>query len=64
MKKLLFLSIALLVMLALAACGSTEETTEETGGSEGEASGAETIQYESENGTVEVPADRQVRGVP
>ncbi|ALS75670.1 ABC transporter substrate-binding protein [Planococcus rifietoensis] len=59
MKKLLFLSIALLVMLALAACGSTEETTEETGGSEGEASGAETIQYESENGTVEVPADPQ-----
>ncbi|WP_404335507.1 iron-hydroxamate ABC transporter substrate-binding protein [Planococcus rifietoensis] len=59
MKKLLFLSIALLVMLALAACGSTEETTEEAGGSEGEASGAETIQYESENGTVEVPADPQ-----
>ncbi|WP_434400721.1 iron-hydroxamate ABC transporter substrate-binding protein [Planococcus sp. 11815] len=59
MKKLLFLSIALLVMLALAACGSTEETTEETGGSEGEASGSETIQYESENGTVEVPADPQ-----
>lgn len=59
MKKLLFLSIALLVMLALAACGSTEETTEETGGSEGEANGAETIQYESENGTVEVPADPQ-----
>ncbi|MDE0584676.1 iron-hydroxamate ABC transporter substrate-binding protein [Planococcus sp. A6] len=59
MKKLLFLSIALLVTLALAACGSTEETTEETGGSEGEANGAETIQYESENGTVEVPADPQ-----
>jgi len=59
MKKLLFLSIALLVMLALAACGSTEETTEETGGSESEASGSETIQYESENGTVEVPADPQ-----
>ncbi|ANU20730.1 ABC transporter substrate-binding protein [Planococcus plakortidis] len=59
MKKLLFLSIALLVMLALAACGSTEETTEETGGSEGEASGSDTIQYESENGTVEVPADPQ-----
>ncbi|MFP8784565.1 iron-hydroxamate ABC transporter substrate-binding protein [Planococcus plakortidis] len=59
MKKLLFLSLALLVMLALAACGSTEETTEETGGSEGEASGSDTIQYESENGTVEVPADPQ-----
>lgn len=59
MKKLLFLSIALLVTLALAACGSSEETTEETGGSEGEANGAETIQYESENGTVEVPADPQ-----
>ncbi|MEZ0481397.1 iron-hydroxamate ABC transporter substrate-binding protein [Planococcus sp. SSTMD024] len=59
MKKLLILSIALLFMLALAACGSTEETTEETGGSEGEASGSDTIQYESENGTVEVPADPQ-----
>lgn len=59
MKKLLFLSIALLVTLALAACGSSEETTEETSGSEGEANGAETIQYESENGTVEVPADPQ-----
>ncbi|MBU9674285.1 iron-hydroxamate ABC transporter substrate-binding protein [Planococcus sp. CP5-4] len=59
MKKLLILSIALLVMLALAACGSTEETTEETSGSEGEASGSDTIQYESENGTVEVPADPQ-----
>ncbi len=59
MKKLLFLSITLLFMLALAACGSSEETTEETGGSEGEANGAETIQYESENGTVEVPADPQ-----
>ncbi|RAZ67027.1 iron-hydroxamate ABC transporter substrate-binding protein [Planococcus maitriensis] len=55
MKKLLILSIALLVMLALAACGSTEET----GGSEGASSDAETIQYESENGTVEVPADPQ-----
>ncbi|MGM0896641.1 MAG: iron-hydroxamate ABC transporter substrate-binding protein [Bacillota bacterium] len=59
MKKLLILSIALLFMLALAACGSTEETTEETSGSEGEASGSDTIQYESENGTVEVPADPQ-----
>lgn len=59
MKKLFILSIALLIMLALAACGSTEETTEETGGSEGEASGSDTIQYESENGTVEVPADPQ-----
>lgn len=59
MKKLLILSIALLVMLALAACGSTEETAEETGGSEGASSDAETIQYESENGTVEVPADPQ-----
>ncbi|MFP3322876.1 iron-hydroxamate ABC transporter substrate-binding protein [Planococcus sp. SIMBA_160] len=59
MKKLLFLSITLLFMLALAACGSSEETTEETGGSEGEASGSDTIQYESENGTVEVPADPQ-----
>lgn len=59
MKKLLILSITLLFMLALAACGSTEETTEETGGSEGEASGSDTIQYESENGTVEVPADPQ-----
>ena len=59
MKKLLFLSITLLFMLALAACGSSEGTTEETGGSEGEASGSDTIQYESENGTVEVPADPQ-----
>ena len=59
MKKLLFLSITLLFILALAACGSSEETTEETGGSEGEASGSDTIQYESENGTVEVPADPQ-----
>ncbi len=59
MKKLLFLSITLLFMLALAACGSSEETTEETAGSEGEASGSDTIQYESENGTVEVPADPQ-----
>lgn len=59
MKKLLFLSITLLFMLALAACGSSEETTEETGGSEGEASGSDTIQYESENGPVEVPADPQ-----
>lgn len=59
MKKLLFLSITLLFMLALAACGSSEETTEETGGSEGEASGSDTIQYESETGTVEVPADPQ-----
>ncbi|MDE4086742.1 iron-hydroxamate ABC transporter substrate-binding protein [Planococcus maritimus] len=59
MKKLLILSIALLFMLALAACGSTEETTEETSGSEGESSGSDTIQYESENGTVEVPADPQ-----
>lgn len=59
MKKLLILSITLLFMLALAACGSTEETTEETSGSEGEASGSDTIQYESENGTVEVPADPQ-----
>lgn len=59
MKKLLILSITLLFMLVLAACGSTEETTEETSGSEGEASGSDTIQYESENGTVEVPADPQ-----
>lgn len=59
MKKLLLLSITLLFMLALAACGSSEETTEETGGSEGEASGSDTIQYESETGTVEVPADPQ-----
>jgi iron complex transport system substrate-binding protein len=59
MKKLLILSIALLIMLALAACGSTEETTEETGGA-GESETAEgTIEYESENGTVEVPADPQ-----
>lgn len=55
MRKLLVLSIVLLIMLALAACGSTEET----GGSEGASSDAETIQYESENGTVEVPADPQ-----
>ena len=59
MRKLLVLSIVLLIMLALAACGSTEETAEETGGSEGASSDAETIQYESENGTVEVPADPQ-----
>ncbi|ANU15626.1 ABC transporter substrate-binding protein [Planococcus maritimus] len=59
MKKLIFLSITLLLMLALAACGSSEETPEETGGSEGEASGSDTIQYESETGTVEVPADPQ-----
>lgn len=59
MKKILILSITLLFMLALSACGSTEETTEETSGSEGEASGSDTIQYESENGTVEVPADPQ-----
>lgn len=60
MKKLIILSIALLIMLALAACGSTdEETTEETGGAEGTAESGETIEYESENGTVEVPADPQ-----
>ncbi|MFC4713640.1 iron-hydroxamate ABC transporter substrate-binding protein [Planococcus dechangensis] len=59
MKKLLILSIALLIMLALAACGSTEETTEETGGAEGNETAEGTIEYESENGTVEVPADPQ-----
>lgn len=58
MKKLLILSIALLIMLALAACGSTEETTEETG-AEGNETAEGTIEYESENGTVEVPADPQ-----
>lgn len=58
MKKLLILSIALLIMLALAACGSTEETTEETG-AEGSETAEGTIEYESENGTVEVPADPQ-----
>jgi iron complex transport system substrate-binding protein len=59
MKKLLILSIALLIMLALAACGSTEETTEETGGAEESETAEGTIEYESENGTVEVPADPQ-----
>lgn len=59
MKKLLVLSIMLLFMLALAACGSTEESTEENTGAEGSETAEGTIEYESENGTVEVPADPQ-----